>query len=148
MWLVAAECAALCACCTRQGSCPLVVPDTYQTTPSYDDTSQPELGHVAQRPVAHAAPVTLHAPPSRLPIYVHTAPPPHPCEIPYIIPPDTHPCTSAPLPATLTQDVLARFQGRWELFPVREEGSSTVTGTRGVLVQDILPKGGWLARPV
>ena len=46
----------------------------------------------------------------------------------------------APAPPPASQDVLGRFHGRWELHPVKD-ADGRVVGTRGVLEQDILPKG-------
>jgi hypothetical protein len=40
----------------------------------------------------------------------------------------------------MLQDILGRFQGDWHLYPVRNS-KGEVVGTRGVLEQDILPKG-------
>lgn len=41
----------------------------------------------------------------------------------------------------LKSDVLSKFSGRWDIYPVRSEQSGKVVGCRGVLNQDILPKG-------
>lgn len=43
------------------------------------------------------------------------------------------------------QDVLGRFNGRWDLHPVRDPASGKVVGCKGLLEQDVLPKG---ERPV
>ncbi len=43
------------------------------------------------------------------------------------------------------QDILAKFNGKWTLTPLREEGGA-VTGCAAVLDQDLLPKGGAPAR--
>lgn len=39
------------------------------------------------------------------------------------------------------QDVLSRFSGSWKLTPIRDRATNDIIGTKGVLDQDVLPKG-------
>mmetsp|Transcript_36015 Transcript_36015/g.80163 ORF Transcript_36015/g.80163 Transcript_36015/m.80163 type:complete len:299 (+) Transcript_36015:3-899(+) len=41
----------------------------------------------------------------------------------------------------IRSDVLGRFSGRWDLTPIRDPGTGEVRGCKGVLQQDVLPKG-------